>query len=256
VAVTVDSKWLAANLDNQNVVILDTRGNMPYRFGHIKNALPLGLEMVVAIAQNGANLVIDSGAAEKVFGDYGIDDSKKVVVYGEPDDPTLARVAWSLMYHGHPDTAMLDVGFQAWKATGLPVTRDAQQPSPSQFRSKPLADIRTDAETIKAKMNDPSFVVIDARTAQEHIQAKIPNSVLLNWEDGVGQNGSAFMSGEELRKEFEKNGITPDKEVVCYCHSGMRASHKYMQLKLAGYDKVKLYDGSIIDWAMRRNPIR
>jgi thiosulfate/3-mercaptopyruvate sulfurtransferase len=36
----------------------------------------------------------------------------------------------------------------------------------------------------------------------------------------------------------------------------MRASHKYMQLKIAGYDNVKLYDGSIIDWAMRRNPIR
>jgi hypothetical protein len=29
-----------------------------------------------------------------------------------------------------------------------------------------------------------------------------------------------------------------------------------MQLKIAGYDNVKLYDGSIIDWAMRRNPIR
>lgn len=255
-AVTVDSKWLAANLDNPDVVILDTRGNMPYRFGHIKNALPLGIEMVVAIAQNGANLVIDSEAADKVFSSCGIDGSKKVVVYGEPDDPTTARVAWSLMYHGHPDTAMLDTGFQAWKATGLPVTRDPSQAVPAQFKSKPRADIRVDAESIKARMGDPAFVVVDARTAQEHMQARIPDSVLLNWEDGVGQSGSAFLGGEDLKKEFEKNGITPDKEVVCYCHSGMRASHKYMQLKIAGYDNVKLYDGSIIDWAMRRNPIR
>ena len=75
-AVTVDSKWLAANLDNLDVVILDTRGNMPYRFGHIKNALPLGIEMVVAIAQNGANLVIESEAADKVFSCCGIDGSK------------------------------------------------------------------------------------------------------------------------------------------------------------------------------------
>ncbi|MER3408232.1 MAG: sulfurtransferase, partial [Nitrososphaera sp.] len=81
----VDSKWLAANLDNPNVVILDTRGNMPYRFGHIKNALAFGVEMVVTIAPNGANLVIESAAAEKVFGSYGIDDTKKVVVYGESD---------------------------------------------------------------------------------------------------------------------------------------------------------------------------
>ena len=71
------------------------------------------------------------------------------------------------------------------------------------------------------------------------------------WGERLG-----FFGGEDLKKEFEKNSITPDKEVVCYCHSGMRASYKYMQLKIAGYDNVKLYDGSIIDWAMRRNPIR
>lgn len=254
--VTVDTKWLAANLDNPAVVILDTRGNMPYRFGHIKNALPLGIEMVVAIAQNGANLVIDGASAEKVFGGYGIDEAKKVIVYGEPDDPTPARVAWSLMYHGHKDVAMLDTGYQAWKAMGLPVSREAAQPQPAQFKSRPNPDIRADAEAIKAKAGDPSFVVVDARTAQEHMQARIPNSVLHNWEEGVGPNGSSFVGADDLRKEFESKGITPDKEVVCYCHSGMRASHKYMQLRLAGYDKVRLYDGSIIDWAMRRNPIR
>lgn len=203
-AVTVDNKWLAANLDNPGVVILDTRGNMPYRFGHIKNALPLGIEMVVAIAQNGAKLVIDSEAAEKVFSSCGIDDLKKVVIYGEPDDPTPARVAWSLMCHGHPDTVMLDMGFHTWKATGLPVTREASQTALAQFKSKPKADIRIDAEIIKAKMGDPSFVVVDARTAQEHLQAKIPNSVLLNWDDGVGQNGSAFLSGEELKRSLRK----------------------------------------------------
>lgn len=103
-ALVVDSKWLAANLDNPDVVILDTRGNTPYLFGHIKNAPPLCLEMVVSAAQNGANLVIDSAGAEKIFGSYGIDDSKKVIVYGEPDDQTQARVSWSLLYHGHPDT--------------------------------------------------------------------------------------------------------------------------------------------------------
>jgi thiosulfate/3-mercaptopyruvate sulfurtransferase len=254
--VTADSKRLAANLDDSSVVILDTRGGMPYRFGHIKNALPLGIEMVVAIAQNGANLVIDGDSAEKVFGDCGIDDAKKVIVYDEPDDPTPARVAWSLMYHSHRDVAMLDTGYQAWKAMGLPVSMEAEKPRPAQFKSRTNPDIRADAEAIKAKTADPSFVVVDARTPQEHMQAQIPNSVLHNWEDGVGQDGTSFMSGEELRKEFESKGITPDKEVVCYCHSGMRASHKYMQLRLAGYEKVRLYDGSIIDWAMRRKPIR
>jgi thiosulfate/3-mercaptopyruvate sulfurtransferase len=160
------------------------------------------------------------------------------------------------MYHGHPDVALLDTGFSVWKHLGLPVTRDAEQAKTVQFKSKPREEIRIDAEAIKAKTGDPSFVVVDARTLQEHMQARVPDSVLHDWEHGVGANGAVFLSPEELKKEFESQGITPDKEVVCYCHSGLRASHKYMQFRLAGYAKVRLYDGSIIDWAMRRNPIR
>ena len=254
--VTVDSRWLSANLDSPSLVVVDARGSVPYRFGHIKNARPLGVELVVSIAGNGANLVIGAPAAEKVFGGLGIDSSKRVVVYGEQDDPSPTRVAWSLMYHGHPDTVMLDAGFQAWKKAGLPVTRDAPQFSPAQFQARPQEEMRIDADAIKAKMGDPSFVVIDARTREEHLQARVPGSVLHNWEDGVGEKGSLFLGVEELRREFEGRGITPDKEIACYCHSGMRASHKYMQFRLAGYGRVRLYDGSIIDWAQRKNPLR
>jgi thiosulfate/3-mercaptopyruvate sulfurtransferase len=45
--ITVDSKWLAANLYNSDLIIIDARGSMPYSFGHIKNARPLGIEKMV-----------------------------------------------------------------------------------------------------------------------------------------------------------------------------------------------------------------
>jgi thiosulfate/3-mercaptopyruvate sulfurtransferase len=61
---------------------------------------------------------------------------------------------------------------------------------------------------------------------------------------------------EELRKDFENNGVTIDKEIICYCHSGSRSAHKYIQLKNAGFDKVRMYDGSIIDWAQRGHPLK
>jgi thiosulfate/3-mercaptopyruvate sulfurtransferase len=61
---------------------------------------------------------------------------------------------------------------------------------------------------------------------------------------------------DELIREFENKGITKNKEVVCYCHSGTRASHTYLQLIESGFNSVRLYDGSIIDWAQRRNPLR
>lgn len=105
---------------------------MPYSFGHIKNARPLGIEkMVIMLADNGANLVIKSAAAEKVFGSLGIDDSKKVIVYGEQDDPSSARIACSIIYHGYTDVKMLDIGFQAWRHAGLRVTRGMPQMTPA-----------------------------------------------------------------------------------------------------------------------------
>ena len=89
--VTVGSKWLLSHLDDPNIIIIDGRGDMPYRFGHIKNSLPLSIDHVISTAPNGANLVIDRSLAEEVFTNFGIDDSKIVVVYGEYLDPSADK---------------------------------------------------------------------------------------------------------------------------------------------------------------------
>src|SRR5918912_2270380 len=259
--ITVDNKWLASHIDSPQIVIIDSRGNMLYRLAHIKNARPLGIEQVIAVAGNGANLVLDQSSAEKIISDLGIDDSKTVVVYGENMDPSAARVVWTLMYHGHQNTRLLDIGITTWQRLGLPISRGTAftintNTNSAKFNSKPINTIRADADMIKAKQTNANVIIVDARTPQEHMQARIPGSILHNWEEGIGDNGSMFKSKEELQKDFENNGITPDKEIICYCHSGSRSSHKFMQFKQAGFENVRMYDGSIIDWAQRRNPLR
>jgi thiosulfate/3-mercaptopyruvate sulfurtransferase len=260
--VTIDSKWLLSHLDDPDVIIIDARGVMPYRFGHIKNALSLVVESVISMAPNGANLVIDAPIAEEVFTSLRIDDRKIVVVYGEYMDPSAARIAWTLMYHGHPNVKILDVGLNEWQKSGLPVTRQISNQKQSNenihFESKIDSTIRADADIIKAKqLQDQSgTLIVDARTPIEHMQARIPGSILDNWEEGLGRNGEMMKSKEDLERDFEEKRISKDKVIICYCHSGARASHKYLQFKQAGYNNIKLYDGSIIDWARRRNPIR
>lgn len=257
--IIVDSEWLASHLDDPNLVIIDTRDNISYRFRHIKNARPLGVERVISVADNGANLVIDGSIAEEVFTELGIDNSKMVVVYGEYGDPSAARVVWTLMYHGHTNVKLLDIGFSQWQKAGLPTTRQipTQKLSTSLFKSKINSTIRADAEIIKAKQGDPNVIIVDARTPQEHFQARIPGSILHNWEEGLDDSsGRVIKYKDELQKDFEQRGITKDKEIICYCHSGTRASHKYLQLKEAGFNNVRMYDGSIIDWAQRHNPLR
>jgi len=261
--VTVDSKWLLSHLDDPNIIIIDARGVMPYRFGHVKNAFPLDVERVISLADNGANLVIDAPTAEKLFSGLGIgtDGSKMVVVYGEYTDPSAARIVWSLMYHGHQNVKMLDVGFNEWQKAGLPVTRQISNQKQSnenvQFKSNINSTIRADADMINTRQqNHSNTIIVDSRTPIEHMQARIPGSILDDWEEGLGSDGEMMKSKEELGRGFEEKRISKDKEIICYCHSGARASHKYLQFKQAGYDNVRVYDGSIIDWAQRRNPIR
>ncbi len=61
---------------------------------------------------------------------------------------------------------------------------------------------------IKEKQNDPNVIIIDARTPQEHFQARIPGSVLNNWEDGLGDYGKMFKDKDSYRT------ILPEKELL------------------------------------------
>ncbi len=56
--------------------------------------------------------------------------------------------------------------------------------------------IRADADVIKAKQlqNHSSTVVIDARTSREHMQARIPGSILDSWEEGLDHMQGFIMS--------------------------------------------------------------
>ena len=41
----------------------------------------------------------------------------------------------------------------------------------------------------------------------------------------------------------------PVKTVVVYCRTGMQASHAYLVARYIGYHDVRIYDGSMFEWA-------
>ena len=256
----IDANWLASHLDDENVIIIDSRGIMPFRFSHIKNAMPLGVEKVISTDENGSYLVIAPQVAEQIFTSMGIDDTKVVIVYGEYPDPSLARIVWTLIYFGHSNVKILDIGFENWLQSGYPVTKDFETKNAATRPDRGfVAHVRTteraDAQFIYQEKDKPETTIIDARTPQEHFHARIPGSILHNYEEGIGDMGKMIKDVEVLKQDFEKLGITRDKQIVCYCHSGIRAAHTYLQLKQAGFVNVRLYDGSIIDWAKRKYPL-
>lgn len=67
--------------------------------------------------------------------------------------------------------------------------------------------------------------------------------------ENLVREGNRFKSRNELRKLFAKAGIDGSKPVVVYCNTGsMAAFYFYILHDVAGFDKVRVYDGSWLEW--------
>src|SRR5437773_2147959 len=92
----------------------------------------------------------------------------------------------------------------------------------------------------------------------EHAQrgGHIPGAVNIPWSQAVREDGT-FKPYEDIKKLYETQGVTGDKDIVAYCRIGERSSFSWFVLKyLLGYPNVRNYDGSWTEWGnLVRNPI-
>lgn len=65
----------------------------------------------------------------------------------------------------------------------------------------------------------------------------------------VDRETGAFLSNEELRKEFEAAGALDRARVISYCGGGIAATTNAFVLLMLGHPNVSVYDGSLEEWA-------
>ena len=76
----------------------------------------------------------------------------------------------------------------------------------------------------------------------------VPGAVNIPWDSFYNADGTV-KSAEEIRNIVGRSGVTGDKEVVTYCTGGIRSSWLLFTLKLAGFEKIKNYAGSWMEWS-------
>jgi len=249
----VSIDWLKNNLSDPNVIILDTRPKTMFLYGHIQKSQSLTIEQVIQFDQYGSNLVIDEKKIAVLFSSLGIDDSKTVVLIGDFMDPSAARITWTFLYFGHEKTYLLDANIMDLQKNGFELIKKLFTPESATFTPKINSKIRIDSDHLKDKLNN--FVILDARTPQEFMGGHLPNSKLIPFTEGVSYDGKLFQNKDFLQNLFSQNHVSKDSEIVCYCMHGHRASSLFLQLMIAGYQNIKLYDGSFVDWYGRRLPL-
>jgi thiosulfate/3-mercaptopyruvate sulfurtransferase len=241
-------------------LLLDLRPPEAYAAGHIPSAIHLDLWGVSLIDTDPAPLKAFMWMIEHVFAVHGVDASTPVVVYDEQSGVRAARAFWFLEHFGHPSVQLLDGGFDAWAASGLPVTRDASPPPKSEWTGG--RDERTLAtwKNVKNAIGSSDAVIVDTRTDAEHegslVRARrggaVPGAVHIEWTRNLAESGE-FKPASDLKKMYTDAGVTPDREVITYCQGGYRAANSYLALRLLGYPRVRMYIGSWKEWGDRED---
>jgi len=249
----VSTDWLKEHLSDPSLVILDTRPKTMFLYGHLPTAQSLSIEQVIQFDEFGSNLVIEQEKIIKLFNNLGINENKTVILTGDSMDPSTARIAWTLLYFGHEKTFLLDANASDLQKHGFELTRQVSSVEPTVFSPKINSDIRIESDFLKDNLNN--FEILDARSPQEFMGGHLLKSKLIPFTEGIGYDGRLFRDKKSLETLFSQNQISKDKEIVCYCMHGHRASNLFLQLKIAGFEKVKLYDGSFVEWYGKRFPL-
>jgi len=220
----VETEWLAANLQNPAVRIIDTRAKERYDAGHIPGAASIVAAGNVPRAENGDM----AGPQEfaRLAGALGVDALSEVVVYDAPN-PQMGMAAWSFLYYGHPTVHMLDGGLAKWTAEGRPVATDASHYPAATFQPRLVEGLYCSLETAKELHGTPKTIFWDTRRPTEFAGNEatgnaadrlghIPGAVHLEWNELLDPDSGTFKSAPELRALLEPLGITPDCEVDTY----------------------------------------
>ena len=249
---------LHQRLSDPNLVLMDMRPPEAFASRHIPGARSFDIFGISLIDTRPQPLEAFLWMIEHLIQAKGVNQDSTVVAYDDIAGMRSARLFWFLEFFGHDDVHLLNGGFNAWEAAGLPVSRDATVPKAGNFKMKPRPQRLATADEVHAKLADPSVVIVDTRSDAEYtgqlVRARrggaIPGAVHLEWTNNLDSKGF-FKSADELSAMYAQRNITPDKEVIPHCQGAYRSAHTYLALRLIGYPNVKNYLGSWGEWGNR-----
>ena len=272
--VLVDTNWVYNNPPNENrkLVEVDYDPVNGYHKGHIKGASLIWWKRDIndLITRD----IINKKQFEALMSKNGISEDTEVILYGDFNNWFAAFVFWVFKFYGHENLKIMDGGRKKWELENKGYTTEEPQFSFIAYKAQPPDEgLRAYLFDVSRALGREDTVMVDVRSTKEftgeitappeypmeHAQrgGHIPGANNIPWATAVNDADGTFKSVEILKQNYEQKGVTPDKDVICYCRIGERSSHSWFVLKyLLGYSKVRNYDGSWTEWGnMIGNPV-
>ena len=264
----VDPARLFEKLGSPRLRVVDCRfsladpeaGARLYATSHLPGAtyahLERDLSSPVVAGETGRHPLPERGRFADFLGRSGIGNDSDVVVYDDAGGAMAARLWWLLRYAGHDRVALLDGGFGAWTAAGLPVSSELPAPPPAHFEIRLRPELVISADEVEALRERSDRRLFDARAPErfrgdvepiDPVAGHIPGARSLPFAGSL--RDGKFLSPEELRQRFVDalEGV-PIERAVAYCGSGVTACHHVLAAEQAGLPGLRLYPGSWSEW--------
>lgn len=252
-------------LDRGEVTVLDVRyrmggppGRREYDAGHVPGAAYVDLETELSdppadpVDDRGRHPLPDPEAFGAAMRRAGVRQDRPVVVYDDWAGHAAGRAWWLLRHHGHPQVAVLDGGWSAYREAGGAVQASTPRVEEGDFTPEAGASRTVDAEGAQRAQ-----VLVDARASERYrgqtepvdpVAGHVPGAVNVPTTTNLGPDGR-FRDKAQLRALYEAAGVPTDgsADVAVYCGSGVTATHDLLALELLGV-RAALYPGSWSGW--------
>lgn len=257
----VTPAWLAEQLGDPALVVLHPAAlRADYERGHVPGARFLWLSDVAPSTCEGTYEMPSARALAAAFERLGVSSDSRVVICHVLGDVTgAARVYVALDYLGLGDRAViLDGGFEAWKAEGRAVAKDAPAIRRGRIVPGDRPGVLAHLEQVRGAAAATGVRLVDARMASAFDSPGTPMAVrgghlpgAVNLPAGaVTDSLFRYQPADTLRARFARAGIAPGDHLITYCGVGRSACPVYVAARMLGYD-VRLYDGSFEEWSRR-----
>src|SRR6185503_3597847 len=163
---TIDE--LRGHLQDPKLVLLDLRPPESYANGHIPGARSFDIFGISLIDTRPQALEAFLWIIEHLIQAKGVNTDSNVVIYDETAGMRSARLFWFLEFFGHGDVHVLNGGFNAWTAAGLPTTQGAAIPKAGNFKMKQRRELLATAEDVLGRLGNKGAVLIDTRSEGEY----------------------------------------------------------------------------------------
>ena len=196
---------------------------------------------------------------EAAFGRHGIGAGVRPVLYSIGTPMWATRFWWMLRALGFDNAAVLDGGLDRWQAQGRAVESGPAKGYPAAvFKADPRSGLFVDKTKVQGAIGRQETVIVNALGPQFHKgeepsrygrPGRVPGSVNVSAATLLDPTTKQFAGLTDAEAKLEAQGVTRDKQVMCYCGGGISATVDLFVMHQLGYDNLTLYDASMGEWA-------